>query len=118
MRPSWWPSRRHSNADANQAALEAFGIQQAQLQDVILADQALEASQEVTADQNRVDQQQALDRQLDQSAVNAFLNENTTVSSVQEALQEFQQMEEVTGLEVSSVTVTLTQSGSEIDTQL
>ncbi|GLY19301.1 hypothetical protein LWF15_04560 [Kineosporia rhizophila] len=105
-------------ADANQAALEAFGIQQAQLQDVILADQALEASQEVTADQNRVDQQQALDRQLDQSAVNAFLNENTTVSSVQEALQEFQQMEEVTGLEVSSVTVTLTQSGSEIDTQL
>ncbi len=100
-------------ADDRQAALEAFGIQQAQLQDVILADQDLQATQEVTADQNPTDQQS-----FDQAAVNALLNGNSTVGTVQDALDEFQQLEDATGLEVSQVTVTLTQSGNSIDTQL
>jgi hypothetical protein len=103
-------------ADDRQAALEAFGIQQAQLQDVILADQDLQATssnQEVTADQNLTDQPS-----FDQTAVNALLNGNSTVGTVQDALDEFQQLDDATGLEVSQVTVTLTQSGNEIDTQL
>jgi hypothetical protein len=100
-------------ADDNRAALEAFGIQQAQLQDQILADQALEASQEVSADQDAVQMQQG----MDQSAVNAFLNENTTVSSIEEALGEFQQFEDATGMQMTEVSVTFS-SGSEIDTQL
>lgn len=100
-------------ADDRQAALEAFGIQQAQVQDAILADQDLQATQEVTAAQNNPDQQS-----FDQTAVNALLNGHSTVGTVQDALDEFQQLEDATGLAVSQVTVTLTQSGSEIDTQL
>ncbi|GAB3246979.1 hypothetical protein [Kineosporia babensis] len=102
-------------ADDIQASLETFGIQQAQLQDQILIDQGLEASQEVIADQNDLS---AVQQGLDQTAVDAFLNENTTVSSVSEAIEEFQQIEDATGLQVSEMTVTFTQSGSEIDTQL
>lgn len=104
-------------ADDNRAALEAFGIQQAQLQDQILADQALDATLEVSADQDTLN---PISPQLgtDQSAVDAFLNENTTVSSIEEALSEFQQIEDATGLQVSEMTVTFTQAGSEIDTQL
>ncbi len=103
-------------ADDIQASLDAFGIQQAQLQDQILVDQGLEATQEVIADQDQ--NALALQQGFDQTAVNAFLNENTTVSSVSEALEEFQQIEQATGLEMTEMTVTFTQSGSEIDTQL
>ncbi len=67
----------------------------------------------MTADQNPTDQQS-----FDQAAVNALLNGNSTVGTVQDALDEFQQLEDATGLEVSQVTVTLTQSGNSIDTQL
>lgn len=102
-------------ADDIQAQLEAFGLQRAQLQDAILADQDLQATQEVIADQNTAGQPQS----LDQTALNAFLNNNnTTVGTLQDAMDEFQQMEDATGMEVSEVTVTLTRTGAQVDNRL
>ncbi|GAA3592195.1 hypothetical protein GCM10022223_03580 [Kineosporia mesophila] len=103
-----------NRADDRQAALEAIGVQRAQLQDQLLAEQDLQATTEVINDQNAIDQQ----RSLDQAAVSTFLNPNTTVNSVEEAIDEFQQLGDTTGLQVSQVQVTLTRTGSEIDTQL
>jgi len=95
-------------ADAIQAQLEAVGIQRAQLQDEILADRDLQATQEAVANQNTIAQQS-----LDQAAVNSLLN-NSTVNDPQEAIDEFQQMQ----LAEVSVTATFTHTGSAIDTRL
>ncbi|WP_285595650.1 hypothetical protein [Kineosporia sp. NBRC 101731] len=103
-----------NRADDRRAALEAIGVQRAQLQDQLLAEQDLQATTEVINDQNAIDQQ----RSFDQAAVSTFLNPSTTVNSVEEAIDEFQQLGDTTGLQVSQVQVTLTRTGSEIDTQL
>jgi hypothetical protein len=102
--------------DDRQAALQAFGIQRAQLQDTILANQDLQAAQETRADQV-ADEQQS----FDQAALDALLNNNgnTTIATVQDALDEFGQFDDTNAVQVSQVQVTLTaSSGSDIDTQL
>ncbi|MCD5351243.1 hypothetical protein [Kineosporia mesophila] len=102
--------------DDRQAALQAFGIQRAQLQDAILADQDLQAVQETRADQVAADQ-----RSFDQTALDALLNNNgnSTIATVQDALDEFGQFDEADQLPVAQAQVTLTSStGSDVDTQL
>ncbi|MDP9830469.1 hypothetical protein [Kineosporia succinea] len=106
-----------------QAALDAYGIQQARLQDAILADQDLQATQEAVQEA-RADQAVTAEQSFDEAAVNALLNNNgnATIATVQDALSEFGQFstadtEQIPQVQVTS-TVTATTTGSDIDTRL
>jgi hypothetical protein len=99
-----------------QEALEAFGIQQARVQDAIRAEQDLQAALELSADE-AADRQQS----FEQAALDALLsnNGNTTIATVQDALDEFGQFGDAAGTQTAGTQATITAStGSSIDSQL
>lgn len=101
-------------ADEIQAQLEALGIQRAQLQDELLAEQGLQSTQEVIADQNIL----ALQPGSDRAALSAFLSSSTMVDGIESMPEGLWQLVSSPGRTADRSAVAFARTGATVDAQL